>query len=190
MPSTVAAAIRDYKYTRTHLIPYPPARNYSIRSILGGIFPEIEISKDSRAQWSGAYYQLPDASIRSSRLGRVVSSFLPRALAYSKAERTDKVVHYKLGVPKQISLPVRIVASTIVAASGGALLIVPMVIMSFNTNHNKSLITVSCAVLLFAFFLAAVMRSKTTEIFIATATYAAVLVVFVGTGTGSGTGSG
>jgi hypothetical protein len=61
-----------------------------------------------------------------------------------------------------------------------------MVIMSINTNRSKSLITVSCSVLLFGFFLGAVMRSKSTEIFIATATYAAVLVVFVGTGPGSG----
>ena len=62
-----------------------------------------------------------------------------------------------------------------------------MVIMSFDTNRTKSLVTVSCSVILFGFFLGAVIRSKSSEIFVATATYAAVLVVFVGTG-GSASG--
>jgi hypothetical protein len=63
----------------------------------------------------------------------------------------------------------------------------PMAIMSFNTNRTKSLVTVSCSVVLFGVFLGAIIRSKSSEIFVANATYAAVLVVFVATG---GTGSG
>jgi hypothetical protein len=62
-----------------------------------------------------------------------------------------------------------------------------MAIMSFNINRTKSLVTVSRSVVLLGFFLGAIIRSKSSEIFVATATYAAVLVVFVGTG---GTGSG
>jgi hypothetical protein len=62
-----------------------------------------------------------------------------------------------------------------------------MAIMSFNTNRTKSLVTVSCSVVLFGVFLGAIIRSKSSEIFVANATYAAVLVVFVATG---GTGSG
>ena len=62
-----------------------------------------------------------------------------------------------------------------------------MLIMSFNTNRTKSLVTVSCIVLLIGFFLSAVMRSKSSDIFVVIVTSAAVLVVFVGTGTnGSG----
>jgi hypothetical protein len=95
--------------------------------------------------------------------------------------------YYFWNVQKQATLSVRIIASTVIAVSGGALLIVPMLVMSFNTNRTKSLITVSCSVLLFGFFLSAVMKSKSSDIFVATATYAAVLVVFVGTSTnGSG----
>jgi hypothetical protein len=41
----------------------------------------------------------------------------------------------------------------ITAVCGGALIIVPIVIMSFNASKTKSLITVSLAVILFAFFL-------------------------------------
>jgi hypothetical protein len=63
----------------------------------------------------------------------------------------------------------------------------PMAIMSSNTNRTKSLVTVSCSVVLFGVFLGAIIRSKSSEIFVANATYAAVLVVFVATGeTGSG----
>jgi hypothetical protein len=58
---------------------------------------------------------------------------------------------------------------------------------TFDTNRTRSLINVSVAVILFAFFLGAVVQSKGTEVFVATATYAAVLVLFVGaTGSSSG----
>jgi hypothetical protein len=73
---------------------------------------------------------------------------------------------------------VRIISSIINVTCGGGLLIMLMVIMSFDTNRTKSLVTVSCSVILFGFVLGAVIRSKSSVIFVATATYAAVLVVF------------
>jgi hypothetical protein len=145
-------------------------------------FPEIEISN-----LSGHFRELPHKDPTSSRLRSAVINLLPKSLTYTKAEKDRDNLFYSYHPPRQISLPVRIVASFIVAISGGALLIVPMVIMSFHSNRTKSLVTVSCSVVLFGFFLGAVIRSKSAEIFVATATYAAVLVVFVGTG---GTGSG
>ena len=75
----------------------------------------------------------------------------------------------------------------ILSVFSGATIVVPIVIMSFNSSRNKSLITVSAAVALFGFVLAAVVKASSESVFIATATYAAVLVVFVGA---SGTGSG
>jgi VIT1/CCC1 family predicted Fe2+/Mn2+ transporter len=128
----------------------------------------------------------PDRDPKSSRLASALNKLLPATFTYTKWEKAARKPFWEYLPPEQITLGVRIVASTIIAISGGALLIVPMVIMSFHSNRTKSLVTVSCSVLLFGFFLGVVIRSKSSEIFLATATYAAVLVVFVGTGT-SGT---
>lgn len=146
------------------------------------VFPEIV-----RPALSGRYVTFPRRDETSSRLAGALISILPGYFTekYTLKERDGQIVPWHSG--KQATLSVRIIASTIIAISGGALLIVPMVIMSFDTNRTKSLVTVSCSVLLFGFFLSAVMRSKSSDIFVATATYAAVLVVFVGAST---TGSG
>ncbi|PMD23560.1 hypothetical protein NA56DRAFT_700949 [Hyaloscypha hepaticicola] len=109
----------------------------------------------------------------------------PRNLTFPVSQRQEDVFGWASGRPaRSVSVPVRIIASTILAVCGGALLIVPMVIMTFDTNRTKSIVTISCSVLLFGFFLGAIVRSKSSEIFIATTTYAAVLVVFVGAGNG------
>ena len=77
---------------------------------------------------------------------------------------------------------------------GGAALLVPMIIMVFNSSLAKSLIVTSVAVFLFAVFLALGIYSSNMDTLVATATYAAVLVVFVGTSLSSsstgGSGSG
>jgi hypothetical protein len=164
----------------THLVRCPCAAPSSDAENRG-YFPEIDLPDPG---YSGNYRTLPKKDAASSRLRSAVINLLPVSLAYAKAEKDTSL--YMIRPPKSISLPVRIIASTIIAVSGGALLVVPMVIMSFNTNRTKSLVTVSCSVLLFGFFLGTVIRSKGSEIFEATATYAAVLVVFVGAG---GTGS-
>jgi hypothetical protein len=178
-----ATAVRDYEYMTTHLVKCSHATP-SLDAVNSDYFPEIEFL-DPDITSSGQYRTLPKKDAASSRLRSAVINLLPVSLAYTKAEKDTSL--YSIRPPRSISLPVRIIASTIVAVSGGALLVVPMVIMSFNTNRTKSLVTVSVSVLLFGFFLGAVMRSKSAQTFVATATYAAVLVVFVGTG---GTGSG
>jgi uncharacterized membrane protein YhaH (DUF805 family) len=53
--------------------------------------------------------------------------------------------------------------------------------MSFRPSRSKSLITLLSAMLLFGLFLAVVVKARSTKIFVATATYAAVLVVFLAT---------
>jgi hypothetical protein len=145
------------------------------------VFPEIEIPERS-----GRYVTFPRRDVTSSRLASTLIGILPDYFTFKLKRKKRSGVNYEWYTRKQ-ELLVRIIASTIIAISGGALLIVPMVIMSFDTNRNKSLITVSCSVLLFGFFLSAVMRSKSSDVFVAIATYTAVLVVFVGTSTnGSG----
>lgn len=68
----------------------------------------------------------------------------------------------------------------ILSLCSGASIVVPMIIMTFDPSTRKSLIVVSVAVVLFGFVLGAVVKAKSENVFIATATYAAVLVVFVG----------
>jgi hypothetical protein len=171
----VATAVRDYEYMTTHLVPASKNQTQKLRAEADVVFPELSFVEQ--------YCTLPDPSPTSGRLGQILINWLPRNLTYSSTQKREDIFGWASGRPaRSISIPVRIIASTILAVSGGALLIVPMVIMSYDTNRTKSIVTVSCSVLFFGFFLGAIIRSKSSEIFIATATYAAVLVVFVGTG--------
>lgn len=70
--------------------------------------------------------------------------------------------------------------SGIVAMTGGAFLIVPTTIMAYNDTREAKLLTTSISVLVFGFSIAAFVASRSSETFLATATYAAVLVVFFG----------
>lgn len=83
-------------------------------------------------------------------------------------------------------MTVRVLAGLIVALASAAAIIVPIVVMSFGASKNKSLVVTSVAVVLFGFVLAAVVKARSENVFIATATYAAVLVVFVGVSGGNG----
>ena len=84
--------------------------------------------------------------------------------------------------PQNVSPFVDKLARFIIAFTGGAALVVPMLIMSLPSIHKtKSLTTVSLAVTLFAAMMSVAMRATNTETLVATATYAAVLIVFVGT---------
>ena len=84
--------------------------------------------------------------------------------------------------PQNVSPFVDKMARFIIAFTGGAALVVPMLIMSLpSIDKTKSLVTVSLAVTLFATMISLAMRVGNTETLVATATYAAVLIVFVGT---------
>ena len=84
--------------------------------------------------------------------------------------------------PQNVSPFVDKLTRFIIAFTGGAALVVPMLIMSLPSIHRtKSLITVSLAVTLFAAMMSVGIRASNSETLVATATYAAVLVVFVGT---------
>jgi len=162
-----ATAVRDYEYMSKHLVPASKHQTEKLRAEGDVVFPELSFVEQ--------YCTLPDPSPALGRLGRALIKWLPRNLTYSAAQKQEDIFGWASGRPaRSISIPVRVIASTILAISGGALLIIPMVIMSYNTNRTKSIVTVSCSVLPFGFFLGAVIRSKSSEIFIATATYAAV----------------
>lgn len=170
---------------RTHLVEpreyWSKPRAYS--SWLQKWFPEVDIIAPSEDSFGplGEYRTIPYKDTASGRLRSALINLLPIALTYTTVEKESWFSHTTLP-PNHTTLPVRIIVSIIVAILGRALLVVPMVIMSFSATRTKSLITVSCAVLLFAICLGAFMRSKNFEIFVATATYATILVLFVGTG--------
>jgi hypothetical protein len=101
---------------------------------------------------------------------------------------------YKLTPPEEkdfelkgTSPAIEHLARFILALVSGAAVIVPMIIIVYNSSKLKSVITTTVAILLFALFISLSTRSSNQETLAATATYAAVLIVFVGT---SGTVSG
>ncbi|PQE16255.1 VIT family domain-containing protein [Rutstroemia sp. NJR-2017a WRK4] len=63
---------------------------------------------------------------------------------------------------------------------GGAILIVPMLIMAIHPTQIKSLITASLSTLTFATAISFLLKISYNETLVSTCTYAAVLVVFVG----------
>ena len=111
---------------------------------------------------------------------------LPSRITYSREEREDRKREYMQDEPpKHVSAAVDRLVRFAIAFSGGAFLVVPMIIMTLDQSQTKSLITVSISVLLFALILSLIVRVSNVETLVSTATYAAVLVVFVGTSTGS-----
>ena len=118
-------------------------------------------------------------------------SVLPARLTYSHAEQRSRAKEFSEGRPAiGISNFVDRLARLLVAFTGGAFLLVPMLIMVLNgQTTKKSVITTSVAVLLFATALAFGVRATNVETMVSTATYAAVLVVFVGTNSSPSTSS-
>lgn len=112
-----------------------------------------------------------------------LKAVLPRHLTYTKTEKDSRTDDYLLGLPPRAVSPlVDKLTRFIIAFAGGALLVVPMLIMSIpSRDKTKSLVTVSVAVTLFASMMSVGIRASNSETLVATATYAAVLVVFVGT---------
>ena len=64
-------------------------------------------------------------------------------------------------------------------------MLVPMLIMIFEPSRNKSVVTVTIAVLLFVSAIAFGVKASNVETMVSAATYAAVLVVFIGTNNGT-----
>ncbi|KAL3478434.1 hypothetical protein BJX99DRAFT_256555 [Aspergillus californicus] len=133
------------------------------------------------------YFDEADAKIDPLRRGLMRS--LPPGLAYSKEEYRTREKEYNDGKPpKMVSTFVDRLARLVVAFTGGAFLIVPMIIMMMRPSETKSLIVVSVTVVLFTLVLSFVVRVSNVETLVATATYAAVMVVFVGATNGNSSG--
>lgn len=124
---------------------------------------------------------------RPQNIYEILCSIIPRAWCWSKKERELRHEAYKLDLqgrpglrPKYPSVTATILAGIIVSLTSSMWILIPTIIMSFQASRTKCLITVGIAVTLFGFFLVVGVRTKSSETFLATATYAAILVVFIG----------
>jgi VIT1/CCC1 family predicted Fe2+/Mn2+ transporter len=112
---------------------------------------------------------------------------LPVQLTYTASEKRLRKNDYREGKPPQNLSPVMDgLLRFAVSFVGGAFVVIPMLIMSFDQSNVKSLITVSASVTLFGLVVSLGIRVSSIETLVATATYAAVLVVFVGSTSGNG----
>jgi hypothetical protein len=118
---------------------------------------------------------------RIDPLRQKLMEVLPKQLSWSHFERQRWDLDYKLGAPpRTVSHFVDTLARMILSFAAGAALVGPMLVMAINTEQNKSIIVVSLTVVLFAICASLAIKLSNTEIFLATATYAAVMVVFLG----------
>ncbi|MCJ1458117.1 hypothetical protein MMC28_008488 [Mycoblastus sanguinarius] len=126
--------------------------------------------------------KLPGRCITGDPLRSWLKKTLPKTLTWTIVEIPRRVFDFRSGKPPDTVSPfVDKLARFIVAITGGLSLVVPMLVMRLHENSNKSLITTSVAVVLFAGMVSVVFKASNAETLGITAAYAAVLVVFVGT---------
>ncbi|KAL5330251.1 hypothetical protein ACEPPN_003777 [Leptodophora sp. 'Broadleaf-Isolate-01'] len=170
-----ATAMKDLEYINEHLLGI--SEQAFVKTAQSLRDNNLSSGHDS----NGWLYSAPNTRSIGSQLETILQNHLPKWITWSSSEKKYQPAYYAQGKsPTKISTAVRVIASTILSVCSGATIIVPMIVMSFDPSKNKSLIVVSAAVVLFSFVLGAVVQAKSENVFIATATYAAVLVVFVG----------
>lgn len=174
-----ANAIRDYEY----LTGLPPITGSQAKR--GRLDLERAFGDDSYqfTDESLGYRRLPDPSLLpTDNLRELLKRHLPRSVTYTRYDTDTRLSEYFNGKPpEQVSVFVDRLARFLVAFLGGAMLIVPMMIMRLpEVTIVKSLVTASISVLVFAGALSVFFKASNTDTMVATATYAAVLVVFVG----------
>ncbi|KAI4861548.1 hypothetical protein F4820DRAFT_460871 [Hypoxylon rubiginosum] len=177
-----ATAIRDYRFLKGQKnLKKTEVRD---RKLLLERFFQSE--EDFNDPFSSHYAYFQDAEARIDPLRDAFMKQLPSRLTWSHEERRQRKREYMDGKPpKEVSTLIDHCVRFFVAITGGLFLVVPMLVMTIRPSPEKSLITVSTFVLLFALILAFAVKVSNIETLISTATYAAVLVVFVGTSTGN-----
>ncbi len=173
--------MKDLEYINNHLVGVSEDQYFNTNKSLQSL------SLTPSSLFGGWLYSAPLPQTLLSTLQITLQHYLPKRLTWSTSEKKSQPRYYtKGGTPTEISTPVLFLSSMILSLCSGASIVVPMIIMSVKPGETKSLITVSVAIVLFGFVLAAVLRARTADVFLATATYAAVLVVFVGVSNGNG----
>jgi hypothetical protein len=151
-----------------HLVPASHHQTQKLRAEANAVFPELCFVKE--------YSTLPDPSPTSGRLGRALIKWLPRNLTFPVSQRQEDVFGWASGRPaRAVSVPVRIIASTLLAVRWrSAYCTDGYYELQYESDEEYRYNLVLCSAL--RIFLGAIVRSKSSEIFIATATYAAVPV--------------
>ncbi|KAJ4003995.1 hypothetical protein NW752_010921 [Fusarium irregulare] len=172
-------AIRDYEYLR-RLTPITGSQASRARLDLERSFSDGSYHFTDEGL---GYRRFSDPSLLpTDNLRELLKRNLPRSMTYTEYDARERETEYFAGeAPEQVSVSVDRLARFLVAFLGGAMLIVPMMIMRLpQVTIVKSLVTASISVLLFAGALSIFFKASNTDTMVATATYAAVLVVFVG----------
>jgi len=178
----LATALRDWDFIVNSTVKLTPNPSY-MENLLAQ-YPELPWD-NGIAPLQLALHPEPDRKPRD--LISSIRLVLPRSWCWSKAEREMRPEVYKLDLqgipgfePRYPSLTATILAGIIVSLTSSIWILVPTIIVSFQEGRTKSLVTAAIAVTLFGFFLVVGVRTKTSETFLASATYAAILIVFVG----------
>jgi hypothetical protein len=181
-------AIKDFEYIQNLMeVSDYNGREYQIKLLEA--FPDT--ASKAGAPYNTTYRTFhPSSQQKPGVVREFLRNFLHRKLSWTAAEREERGDddYWRGKAPYIFSKWVDTLARFIMAFSGGAALVVPMLVMMFHQSKTKSLITTSVSVLLFATFLAFGLNSSNQDTLAATATYAAVLVVFVGTSNTTGSG--
>ncbi|KAH8898112.1 hypothetical protein GQ53DRAFT_742268 [Thozetella sp. PMI_491] len=175
-----ADAIRDYQYLRSK--KSIDATDMASRKLR---LQRFFMSKnDFKDPFQSHYSYFKESGKRIDPLRKSLMRRLPSWLSFSAEERRQRQKEYHEGAPpNEVSRFVDGLVRFGIAFTGGAFLVVPMIIMVLDPSQTKSLVTVSAFVVLFSLLLSLVVRVSNVETLVSTATYAAVLVVFVGTST-------
>ncbi|KAK0743525.1 hypothetical protein B0T18DRAFT_415393 [Schizothecium vesticola] len=175
-------AIRNYRYHHGHK-ELDKAELRGRKLLLSRFFQSKD---DFNDPFHSHYAFFKDDDGLIDPLRKIFMKYLPLRLTYSAQERRQRRKEYSEGKePKYVSKFVDRSVRLLVALTGGLFLVAPMIVMTIDASQNKSLITVSVAVVLFALSLSFGVKVSNVETLVSTATYAAVLVVFVGTSAGN-----
>jgi len=178
--SEYTQAIRDVEYiSQLDVLDEIEAREQQLS--LTDSFQELASKRG--APYNTRYLRLPSRlQQKPDAIREALRKYLLRSLSWTREEKRLRRNDYYQGKPPKMYSPfVDRFARFIMAFVGGAALLIPMIIMVFDSSLSKSLITTSVSVLLFAAFLSFGISASNQDTLAATATYAAVLVVFVGT---------
>ena len=171
--------MRDWDYMYTLAQASVDVRN-DRRAHLQTAFPTLGTGPMN--PFNTRYRTLNRGDVKRDVVRELLRKHLHGRLTWSPEERETNYAGYHGGeAPRTYSAVVDRAARFVIAVGGGASLLVPMLIMSFDASRDKSLIVVCVATILFALTLSLGFDTGNDDTLTATATYAAVLVVFVGT---------
>ncbi|KAK3342133.1 hypothetical protein B0T25DRAFT_636094 [Lasiosphaeria hispida] len=147
--SVTVNAIRNYEYF-THLVPITGSQARLYRLDLEQAFSDDEIQFTDEG---AGYRRFRDLRLLpTDTLRNVLKRYLPRSVAYTPSDIRKRTEEFVAGEsPEEVSPYIDSLARFLVAFLGGAMLVVPMLVMRLpEVTTTKSLVTVSACVLLFA----------------------------------------